>query len=112
MSSYISESDGALVLEFGSGDLAIACGHINMDDPPNELIIYANETPKPIGNKNTDDIGKRTTEVKTLLRMVFNDPRSLDVVIHQMNQMRESMSGAPKWNADEHDLVNRDEATN
>ena len=101
MTSYISQVDGALMLEFGNGDLAIACGG-ERDKPIDELIIYAKE-PGPIGDKNLGDIGKPTTEVKTLVRMVFHDVRSLDVLIHQISQLRDLMSDAPKWTAAEHD---------
>ena len=50
------------------------------------------------------DVGKSTVEINTLVRMAFHDARSLDVLIHQAQELRKSMPGA-KWTAEEHDKV-------
>lgn len=95
MSSYINEEDKSLVLEFGKGDLGIAAGGM-ADRPTNELIIYPSKN-HIIGALNLGDIGKSTAEVKALVRLIFNDPRSLDVLIHQAQELRALMSDTPKW---------------
>lgn len=100
MASYINKSDGALMLEFGHGDIAIAAANL-AGLPPNELIFYPS-TPQRLGDINHGDIGKSTAEVKALVRMVFNDPRSLDVLIHQAQELR-SLMDAPRWIAEGHD---------
>lgn len=100
MASYINDVDGALVLEFGFGDLVIGAGHVD-GKPDDELVIWP-KSPGRIGDTNVGDIGKTTDEVKALVRMVFHDPHSLDVFIHQAQELRTSMLGKP-WTAEEHD---------
>lgn len=91
-----NEEDGALVIVFGKGDLAIAGASVN-PGVTDELIIYPAVQPMPIGAGNSSDIGKSTAEVKALVRMVFHDPRSLDVLIHQAQKLRSLMGDTPKW---------------
>ncbi len=104
MASYINESDGALVLELGHGDLAIGAGYNEESKTgrEDELVIWP-ISPKPIGDRDLEDVGKSTADVKALVRLVFLDPRSLDVLIHQANHLRMLMGGVEKWTAEEHD---------
>lgn len=93
---HTNQEDGALVIEFGKGDLAIAGAGV-VPGNTDELIIYPAAQITPIGTSNSSDIGKNTTEVKALVRLCFHDPRSLDVLIHQAQEIRALMGDTPKW---------------
>jgi hypothetical protein len=92
MPAHFNEIDRALILEFGFGDLSIGAAHVEGADD-DELVIWQT-APRPIGDLDVGDVGKSTVEVDTLVRMVFHDPRSLDVLIHQAQELRKSMVGA------------------
>jgi hypothetical protein len=100
MAAHFNEIDRALILEFGHGDLSIGSAHVE-GQADDELVIWQT-SPRPIGDRDLGDIGKTTVEVNTLVRMVFYDPCSLDVLIHQAQELRKLMVGEP-WTADRHD---------
>jgi hypothetical protein len=92
-----STEDGAVVLVFGQGDLLIGAGGPK-DGPANEIVIWPSATGcHPIGDIDDGDVGKSTAAVQSLVRMVFSDPQSLDVLIHQMTELRADMGGVAKW---------------
>ena len=97
MPHHINEADGALVIEFGYGDLSIGAAG-DASGRTDELVIWPH-SPRPIGNINHEDKGKNTAEVKAIVRMVFHDPCSLDVLIHQATHLRDLMNGPQKWTA-------------
>lgn len=94
-----NEIDGALILEFGFGDLVIGSAHLP-GRPEDELVIWPKQ-PGPIGDLNIGDVGKTTVDVNALVRMVFKDSRSLDVLIHQAQELRALMVGQ-HWTPTDH----------
>lgn len=94
-----NEIDGALILEFGFGDLVIGSAHLP-GEPEDELVIWPKQ-PGTIGDLNIGDVGKNTADVNALVRMVFKDSRSLDVLIHQAQELRALMVGQ-HWTPTEH----------
>lgn len=101
MPYYMDNPGGTVVLEFGEGDLLIGSAGPTKGGPPNELVIWPHFSgPSLIGEINNDDVGKSTAAVQALVRLVFPDPRSLDVLIHQATELRAQMSDAPRWEAE------------
>ena len=90
MPFHTNPEDRSLMLEFGFGDLFIANAGI-LPEAPDELIIYSDPNRHEIGLTDESHIGLGTDEIHTLVRMVFHDVRSLDVLIRQANLLMDSM---------------------
>lgn len=90
MPFHTNPEDRSLMLEFGFGDLAIANAGIDANRP-DELIIYSDPNRHEIGLTDESHIGLGTDEIHTLVRMVFHDVRSLDVLIKQASILMDSM---------------------
>ena len=87
--------DDTLMIEIGFGDVVVASGKVVDKNHDDELIFYTGAKGE-IGAENAGDIGKLTTEVKTRCRIVFHDPRSIDVVLHHLNALKSTTLAKPE----------------
>lgn len=78
---------GQVVFHFGTGDILIALAKDEgfESDPPN-IILAQNETPRKIDVPQPDLIGKR--ETNWVVKMYFNKPKSLDALIHVLQDFK------------------------
>lgn len=90
MPFHTNPEDRSLMLEFGFGDLCIANAGIDPEST-DEIVVYSDPKRHKIGQVDESHIGKGTDEVHALVRMVFHDIRSLDVLINQARILRDAM---------------------
>jgi hypothetical protein len=85
MPIYVNDSDNALMLHFGHGDIEIAHAWDAENQTP-ELAFLAIEA-KPIGAVN-DGPPRLSTYVPVAVRMHFDKVESLDVLIERATALR------------------------
>lgn len=89
MPIWKSDDDGVLMIEMGFGDVCVASGKIAGKEHDDEIVFYSGAK-GAIGDTNAGDIGKMSDQVKASCRIVFHDPRSIDAVLHHLNEIKKS----------------------
>lgn len=87
----IYEAAGSQIIHFGHGDIAVALGKNAEKDYEDEL-CFVRQRPHPVGEKSDGLIGKATDTVDCPVRFIFDNIESLDIVIGQLNHLRNAMT--------------------
>jgi hypothetical protein len=88
----IYEAANSLVLHFGHGDIAVIRGRNVETDHQNEL-CFVRQSERPIGAPVDVEIGGKTTDVVDCpVRLIFDNAESLDVIIEELQKLREKMA--------------------
>lgn len=86
MPVYTNESDGALVCEFGRGDILVCRAKTG-----DELVLVSQPSPHQIGDSTTALDGISTDALppghRTVVRLVFRSLASLRVVIEELRRI-------------------------
>ena len=86
MIHYIGET---LVMEFGTGDIGIAIGHIDEDGEGwLPAITFHNQEPKEIGTEGDLDLTKTYPVTAFPVAMTFSNIESLKSVISMLEKMK------------------------
>lgn len=90
---FYEDDEGVQVLEMGKGDVVIAAGMLP-DCKTGSLSFVENcGCTRPIGMNHADQWGEMTpdTNLNTVIRFTFIDPRSLDVLISECQKAKQYM---------------------
>lgn len=87
----IYEAAKSLVLHFGYGDITVANGR-NAEKDYEDEICFVRQEPHAIGEENAALIGKATDAIDCTVRLIFDKIESLDVVIEELQRLREKMT--------------------
>lgn len=87
----IIEENGEIIVQFGTGDILLACGEPSYTDLSQEVILIATDEPGEVGKKMSKEefspwAGKLTTETPgKKIRLQFNDVRSILALIERLS---------------------------
>lgn len=89
MPIYAGTADGATVAHFGVGDLVVALGVEDGDEASaRELVVFQVDESHPIGEFRPEVTGETTANLKSPIRLYFENVESLDVLIERAQTLR------------------------
>ena len=86
----ISRNEEQVKLEFGNGDICIAGGYTDNDERKTGFVIFTNQEPREIGSVGIVKAGEIDLKGYPVV-MTFNNKKSVDVVIGQLEQAKSLM---------------------
>lgn len=92
----IYETGTSKILHFGHGDIGVVIGR-STDLPTetdNELIFFSQEA-RLIGDPSEQHGGETSEDVLCPVRMIFDTPDSIDVLMGQLNELRDRITTPP-----------------
>lgn len=81
---------GTVQIEMGSGDVKVSPGLLQLDYPCGVVVFQEYDEARPIGKWEPDDKIISAPE-ETPLRMTFDKPESIDVVIWALQEVKRMM---------------------
>lgn len=87
------QSGQSICLHFGWGDIGVCLGR-NVTKSFEDELVFSPSTPHVIGEPTTELEGKTTDEIPAPVRMIFENVESLDVVVDQLNLLRQKIVDA------------------
>lgn len=81
---------GQLQIEFGTGDIKVSPGLLQMDEPCGVVVFQEYNDPREIGKWEEND-RKIADPEETPIRMTFDKTESIDVVIWALQEAKRMM---------------------
>ncbi|MCV4233329.1 hypothetical protein OHJ21_19280 [Virgibacillus sp. LDC1] len=87
----IINHNGAMQIEMGSGDVKVSPGLLQLDYPCGVVVFQEYDEARPIGKWEQND-RKIADPEETPIRMTFDKPESIDVVIWALQEAKRMMA--------------------
>lgn len=87
----IINHNGAMQIEMGSGDVKVSPGLLQLDYPCGVVVFQEYDEARPIGKWEQND-RKIADPEETPIRMTFDKPESIDVVIWAFQEAKRMMA--------------------
>lgn len=104
----IIKHEGQTQIEFGTGDINVSAGLLQMDYPCG-VVVFQPKEPGQIGERRKNEVIV-APPAETPVRMTFDKVESIDVVIRALQETKRMMQEetwesllAPKEGADKHE---------
>lgn len=89
----VYDNAGAIVLHFGSGDIAVHSAREEGGEGPEDELIFVRSTPHEVGSPSTLN-APQDASTGVAVRMIFESVESLDALIAQAQELRAGMVSA------------------
>lgn len=87
----IINHEGAVQIEMGSGDIKVSPGLLQLDYPCGVVVFQEYDQPRPIGKWEPND-NRIAAPEETPVRITFDNPESIDVVIWALQEAKKLMT--------------------